>query len=279
MRNVIIGGAQFGEGYGTLVPVKKLFLSEIDSILNRALESNCSTIDVAESYVGVIERLSLAEAHSSFRYITKIAYQRDTLSIVRSLEASIEKLSIPKFQGVLIHNWAELSKSERYNAINFLSEVKDLGLTEKSGLSIYDSRELDEDLTNIGIIQAPLNFFKRDFVHDSAAIRLSKMGTEFHARSIFNQGTLLNINSMSLNVFPELQEFLDFAHNSNLNYLDAALSIYDNQSLFTSLVIGVASSDNLVEILKTPLQSSNSDLIEWERRFTGAISDPRRWLN
>lgn len=278
MRKLILGGAQFGEGYGTIIPTGKLSEKSISGILETALSNDCSTIDIAEAYQNVVTNLNKCQLRSQFNYINKISFIQNDVSLSERLNRSLESLSISSFEAILIHNWSTLQIDEKRSAVERLLTLKSAGITKRIGISIYDPNEIEGEVYEIDVIQAPLNFYKRDFVSCLAVKKLVDSGVEFHARSIFNQGLLLNLNEHTLGRFPELIDFQDYCIQSNMTLLEGALSIFDYQGVFSQLVVGVSSTSDLKAISKSGVRQTPIVHVDWKFLYKSSISDPRLWF-
>jgi diketogulonate reductase-like aldo/keto reductase len=279
VRNLILGGAQFGNGYGSIIRVGMISGADLDQIIATAINAECAVCDVAESYQNVIQNLSKSKLKYSMKFINKIHFKESQLNLRKKLEESLTLLGSSHYEAVLIHDWASLGKDDQKNALTFLEKLKSSGLTKKIGVSVYDTSELVSEMLALDIIQAPLNFYKRDFISDNMAKMLSSNGVEFHARSIFNQGVLLNVDQLTLTQFPELKDFDIFCQELNFDHLAGALSVFDNQDVFTSLVVGVSDSTKLQNIIDCPIATIPEGVFDWNHIYAGAISDPRKWSN
>lgn len=277
MRRLILGGAQFGDGYGSIVKTGKLSTDEIDEILLTAINAGCKICDIAMSYNNVIQNIGKSELKSQFSFINKISFRDRPVNLVELLESSLRILGASAFEGILIHDWAALSAAERFSALKLLDNLKCSGITKSVGISVYDTQELQNCSVGIDIVQAPLNFYKRNFVNNNHAKKLVSAGVEFHARSIFNQGLLLNISRHIESRFPELQEFKFYCASNQLNSLEGALSIFDNQDLFDFLVVGVSSASELNAIINSKRISIQNLQKGWDYIYREDISDPRKW--
>jgi aryl-alcohol dehydrogenase-like predicted oxidoreductase len=279
MRKLILGGAQFGDGYGSIVKTGKLATEEIDAILLSAIAGGCKFLDIAMSYNNSIQNVGKSELKSQFSFINKIAFRNKPENLEEALRDSLQTLGVAEFEGILIHDWAVLSENERFAALKFLDKLKWIGVTKNVGVSVYDTEELHNCLGGIDIIQAPLNFYKRTFVKNNIARELKSLGVKFHARSIFNQGILLNIDRQIRERFPEIEEFESYCANNNLTRLEGALSFFDNQDLFDCLVIGVSSVSDLNAIIMAKSFRIQNFQCDWEYIYRKEIADPRTWSN
>lgn len=280
MRNLILGSAQFGNGYGTYVDSPKLKKDEIYQILNQAKSIGIKYIDTALSYAGVMQKISNFSDLEFFDIGTKIQYSPQTeRRVTKDLYNTLSNLSKFNFNYILIHNWATLSIGDRYLAIKYLENFKETGITLKIGISVYDTRELEDVFTPIDIVQAPLNYFNVNFLLSPKVRTMKNFGTEFHARSIFHQGLLLQPKLWPLKFSTYLTKFEKYCSEVQYSNLQAALSIYDSQSVFSRLVIGVNSRNNLREIVDCPISRQKVDLSGVNAEFPPEFIDPRLWDN
>ena len=275
-RNLILGGAQLGNGYGKFVHIPKMSPENIRKILESAKMRDVFEIDLAQDYVGAVDNIATSNMSSHFIFSTKIKYSVDSQNdIISKLIAQLKVLQVERFRTILIHNWSSIGQEERIKSVNFLKSLVSLGLCEGVGVSIYEIEEIDFGTWIPDCIQAPLNFYNRKFLYDQATQALVAEGTQFVGRSIFHQGLLLN---------PELSSnlgatkiFVDFCSENNLSYLQGALSVYDSQNVFTSLTVGVASPSQLQEILNEGRIVKNLEVYPAINSVSLDFTDPRRW--
>lgn len=275
-RNLVLGGAQFGEGYGKFVRTPKLTLEEVEEILQFARINEITEIDLAQSYLNAVENLARSSLSNMFRYSTKINYAFESENrIVSTLYSELQSLKVPHFRTILIHNWASLDQESRLEAIDLLNTLLSDGICEQIGASLYSVEEMDFGGWVPNCIQAPLNFYNRDFLSDKVALRLASEGTKFMARSIFHQGVLLNPHL--LRELPDLEIFKKFCSENNFSNLQGAISMYDSQSLFTSLAIGITNVHELNEILCERLITCDLESFPTISAVNPDFKDPRRW--
>ena len=275
-RNLILGGAQFGNGYGRYVKTPKLSKFDLEAILCLAKSSGVHEIDLAQNYESAIENLSNVLISKDFKYSTKIQFiEYSEQKILGDLRNDLVNLQISSFQSVLIHNWASLSAENRMLATRFVQSLLDLGICSGVGVSVYNLTELDFIDWTPGTIQAPLNFYNREFLKSDSVLELIELGTTFVARSIFHQGLLLNPDLSSK--FPQLGLFNRYCRENHLSCLEGALSVYDTQGVFRSLTVGVANASQLGEILGVK-NTVSSQLAIPDLQLTDLdFTDPRRW--
>ena len=278
MRNYVLGGAQFGRGYGFYERVPELSKLEIAGILQTSFAIGIREIDAAQNYLGLFEKLEGITQLTHFDLSTKFKYiQTDEKITFENLISTLDLVKKPKFCKLLVHNWHELEMLDRSSALNFLKYLRKEKICEKIGISVYETDELVEGVDEIDFIQAPLSFFNRSFLYESIPYALLAKGVEFQARSIFHQGTLLN-PTLIRERFPEhFRRFDQYCLENGLTNLEGALSVYDNQELFTSLVIGVASELQLREITHTTIIRDGLKKEIESPRFLKELADSRLW--
>ncbi len=278
MRNYVLGGAQLGRGYGFYEKVPELSTAQIASILQASYRLNVFEIDLAQNYEGVSENLAMQEQLTKFELSTKFRFIKgQEKTIISELKSSLKTLKKIKFSKVLVHNWYELDTREKKSSLRLLKTLKNDGICKMIGLSVYEPEELIDGVEETNFIQAPLSFLNVSFLNASNPFVLQSMGIEFQARSIFHQGTLLN-PALIFDKFPEqFRLFTQYCSENSLSNLEGALSVYDQQRLFTSLVVGIASEVQLKEIIQTRLVTSTC-VGSWQKSvFPRELTDPRLW--
>ena len=163
-RNLILGGAQLGNGYGKFVQIPKMSPENIRKILESAKMRDVFEIDLAQDYVGAVDNIATSNMSSQFIFSTKIKYSVDSQNdIISKLIAQIKVLQVERFRTILIHNWSSIGQEERIKSVKFLKSLVSLGLCEGVGVSIYEIEEIDFGTWIPDCIQAPLNFYNRKF--------------------------------------------------------------------------------------------------------------------
>ena len=278
MRSITLGCAQFGKGYGFYINTPEMSSGEIAQILDLAIDNGVETLDLAQGYEGVIKNLSEIGLDNRFKLGTKVKYGNSSAeSLSEALASDLKALNAKQFESILIHDWSDLTSSQRDSGLSFLAELKKLGVAKFIGISVYEKSELLEINQEIDIVQAPLNYFYTEFLFDKEARNLAKKGVAFHARSIFHQGTLLNTRTLPSNFKTETKNYEEYCKEHGLTSLQGALSIFDSQDLFKNLVIGVSNANQLGEIIQSPVTSINSMLDEVPTSLPKQLIDPRLW--
>jgi len=280
MRPLVLGCAQFGNGYGFYIKTPELSTETFDEILMLSLKNGVTELDLAQNYIGVVNNLARKETLKNFQLGTKVDYSpSDEHEITKKLHSDINELGVVAFESILVHNWAQLKNDERKQSLRFLGEMKRQGLTKHIGISVYETNEIEDLEFELDIVQAPLSYFNTDFLRNEEVVTLTNRGVKFVARSIFHQGTLLNPGSLPEVFTLERDEYQKFCTENNYSYLQAALSIFDSQSIFTKLVIGVANPKQLTEIMDCDERPNRQAISKIPIKFSRQLVDPRRWTS
>lgn len=275
-RNLHLGGAQFGKGYGKHIITPELSTFDLNSLLEYALDNGVLQIDLAQNYESAVSNLSRTDYANEFQYTTKIQYEIDAeREILYKLRCDLESLGIVSYQALLIHNWAALSTDLRIAAVKFMESLKRANISHEVGISVYDTWEIDFVDWIPDTVQAPLNFYNREFLTNDIARSLKASGTKFVARSIFHQGLLLNPQFKVK--FPELEDFIAFCKINNFSHIHGALSVYDTQEMFQAVIVGVVSTSQLEEIITTEFSTLREVRFPDSRAYDSDFRDPRKW--
>lgn len=280
MRNYLLGGAQLGQGYGHFVSNPMPTGESLSKLMTYAFSKGINEIDGAQNYSQMFEQIAKIDLVSKFSIGTKIEYKSsEEGQIISDLRGTFSNLRRTSFSFLLIHNWHRLEARDKRNAFNFLIRLKNEGICSKIGISVYEVNEIEDCFKNVDIIQAPLNFFNISFLKDHRVLKLRELGLEFHARGIFHQGTLLN-SSRASEIFPsDFAKFEEFCVKNNFSKIQAALAVYDTQEIFSRLVIGVNSDEELSSILDTPIVDRATNIHLLDLPHDQILVDPRRWVD
>lgn len=280
MRNYLLGGAQLGEGYGHFVSNPMLSSDSLSKLISYAYSVGITEIDGAQNYSKMFEHIAKINLVSKFAIATKIEYKSTEESqILSDLRCTLLILERTSFSFLLIHNWHKLEARHKERAFNFLIRLKNEGICSKIGISVYEVQEIEPCFKDLDIVQAPLNFFNISFLRDDRVLKLRELGLEFQARGIFHQGALLNVSKAS-QIFPnDFASFEEFCESNSFSKMQAALAVYDMQEIFSRLVIGVNSDEQLSSILETPIADGVTSIHLLDLPHDQMLVDPRRWVD
>jgi hypothetical protein len=259
---------------------------EIKSIFRNARLNQIHTLDTASTY-GDSELVLGKIGVSDFDVITKLpslgSAASDCYEIYKkSIEGSLKDLKMSRIDTVLLHRPEELISSYGVTIYNALHKLKDEGLVDRIGISIYSPELLDNIYPKyfFDVIQAPLNIFDRRIISSGWLGRLSEMGVSVIARSVFLQGILLSqVNDLPPYFSkwrPLFMQWIEFYQENGLSALEASLQFIVQVPEIDKIIVGVESEHQLTEIVRA---INNPVIIEYNDLETddlGLIS-PVHW--
>ena len=289
MSKIALGTAQFGLPYGISNVNGQVERAEINQIFKQARTAGITMLDTAIAYGNSEENIGATDSEG-FEVVTKLppltGAETSVSQWVRSqIENSLIKLKCSSVYGLLLHNPADLLGVYGDELYASLALLKEEGLVEKIGISIYTPTELDSLIPTYmpDIVQAPLNVFDRLLETSGWLSRLSKMNVEVHVRSVFLQGLLIQKpNERPANFEKWNQEFANFdswIESRHVSPLTACLGHVLSYPEISKVLVGVTSSNELAEIIAATtgesqrgpdnLRSSDLELIQpinWNKR-------------
>ena len=197
MNRLALGTVQFGLPYGIANKEGQVTRSVAKSMLQLASEKGIDTLDTAIGY-GESE-LCLGETGTiGFRLVTKLPVVPEDCSDISAwvndqISISLGRLRVSSVYGLLLHRSDQLLKPAGNLLYQSLLNLKEAGLVQKIGVSIYAPSELDAltEYFSFDIVQAPFNLVDRRLQTNGWLQRLKDEGVEIHTRSAFLQGLLL----------------------------------------------------------------------------------------
>ena len=254
-----LGTVQFGLPYGIANQTGQVGRGEATAILAYARTAGIDTLDTAIAYGDSEQRLGemgLARWH----VITKLPPIPESCTNVdawvrESVAGSLNRLRIPALRGLLVHQSQQLLGPDGDLLYRSLVRLKEEGLVETIGVSIYGPDELDALCRDFhfDLVQAPFNILDRRLAVSGWLTRLRREGTEVHIRSIFLQGLLLMTADGRPAPFDRWQSLWDQWHrwldDQHLSPLQACLGFALSHAEIDRVVVGVDSLRQLQEIL------------------------------
>lgn len=279
-----IGTAQFGLDYGITNLNGIVEESEVRNILN---DKFYTYIDTANSY-GVSEKIigkNLIEKNK--KIITKIILdEKNIYELENNILKTLEKLNKKKIFGLLLHNPSDLSSKNKVQYLDKLKEIKELGMVEKIGISIYSSFDLDDiNLKSIDIVQAPLSIYDQRILNDGTLSKLYQNDVLVHIRSIFLQGLILqkpNLWPKNPKLKPLLKHhknFWNFLEVNNLDPMKICMKFISGLQKIDAAIFGISSLTEYKEIIGSFLNNEDYkhkiDFLSWS--YKSKEIDPRCW--
>ena len=192
-----LGTVQFGQSYGVANKVGQVPAAEAKAILEYAASNGIDMLDTAIGYGDSEQRLGEIGI-SDWQVVSKIPAVPDGCGdignwVIKSVQGSLQRLGIRRLYAVLLHKPQQLLGVDGGQILAGMQQLKESGLVQKIGVSIYDPAELDDLFRGyeFDVVQAPFNLLDRRLIDSGWMSRLATKGTELHVRSIFLQGLLL----------------------------------------------------------------------------------------
>ena len=286
LGRLALGTVQFGMNYGIANRSGQVSAEEAKKILALASASNIKTLDTAMDYGESEARLGLCGVRE-FDVITKISALPEDVENVetwvrKKVEASLARLNLNSVKGLLLHRSRQLTGPLGKDLANALKNLKNAGLVEKIGVSIYAPSELADVLRvcAVDLVQAPFNLVDRRLATSGWLQKLNDAGVEVHTRSAFLQGLLLmpragiptKFNRWS-NVWNAWEAWLGDNQGSAVS---ACLAFVADFPQISKIVVGVDSVNQLQEMLvsfKAPAQAAWPNIASDDE----ALVNPANW--
>lgn len=194
---IALGTVQFGLPYGVANQSGQVQPNEVAKILDLARESGISILDTAIAY-GESETVLGSQNLYGLSVVTKLPEVPEDCGdigqwVESQVKGSLSRLKVDKMEGLLLHRPSQLLSSFGYRLNEKLQELKQQGVVQRVGMSVYGPEELDKfcNRFHFDLIQAPFNILDRRLLDSGWLARLQNMGTALHVRSVFMQGLLL----------------------------------------------------------------------------------------
>lgn len=256
---IALGTVQFGLKYGVANTQGQVSPGEAQAILAYAARQGIDTLDTAIDY-GTSEKLLGEIGIDGWQVVSKLPSIPKSVVDVHawvhdSVQGSLLRLKVPKLRGLLLHRSQDLLGLQGKDLYRALVSIKEQGVVEKIGVSIYAPAELDTLCPHFtfDLVQAPYNIVDRRIVTTGWLSRLSQSGVEIHTRSAFLQGLLLMKREERVAAFDRWQPLWDdweqWLVGQDVSPLHACLGFPLSQPEISRVVVGVDSMRHLQEIL------------------------------
>ena len=257
---VSLGTVQFGLDYGVSNLTGKVPAQTAADILELAQKAGVDTLDTAIGY-GDAEATLGKVANGDWRIVTKLPGLPDGVTnaapwVDDQIAASLRRLHRHRVDAVLLHQPKDLSGPAGRQLWHALQTLKEAGLCDRIGVSIYDPDDLVALPSGCwpDLVQAPYNPFDRRLETSGWADKLVEKGAEIHVRSTFLQGALLMPRAARNAKFPlhikAFDAWENFLNESGQGGLGAALGLSISRTWIERVVVGVVSTHQLISILE-----------------------------
>ena len=196
-RRLALGTVQFGLNYGVANQVGQVSLSSAKNMLQLLKNKGGDTLDTAIAY-GESESCLGELGTKGFKLVTKLPAVPDGCGDINSwvreqIAASFNRMGVVSVYGLLLHRSSQLLMTNGRVLFNALQDLKENGLVQKIGVSVYAPGDLDALIPKyrFDLVQAPFNLIDRGLYTSGWLQRLKQENVEIHTRSAFLQGLLL----------------------------------------------------------------------------------------
>ncbi|MCP4703790.1 MAG: aryl-alcohol dehydrogenase [candidate division Zixibacteria bacterium] len=256
-----LGTVQFGLDYGISNQQGQNSIKEAGQILSEAKTLGVEILDTSPNYGTSEEVLGKCLVENShFNIVTKTPiFDEETITeqsgilLTEYFEKSLERLGCDKLYGLLVHHAENLLTLGGKYLIKSLNELKSKGLVNKIGVSVYNGEQIDKilDVIEPDIVQLPINLFDQRLIDSGHLVKLKKLGTEIHARSVFLQGLLLMQSENIPDYFEPIKNDIDnyflYLKEQDVSPQEAALNFAKNIEEIDYIILGVNSVNQLKE--------------------------------
>lgn len=284
INKLILGTVQFGLDYGINNKSGKPSVSDAFKMLDFAKQNDIKTIDTADSY-GTASKIIgdyLKNNPDSFWVNTK--FKKSNIKIKKQLYNSLKDLNIDRVNTYFYHSFNDFLLHPEL--LGELKELKNAGLINKIGISVYDNEELKEAIVSetIDTIQLPFNLLD-NYTQRGKLLKHAKLkGKEIQARSVFLQGLFfISPNELPPKLFPlkkYLKNIFDITSSEQITIEELAVQYAINQSFIDYIVIGVDNLEQLeknLNIAKTNLRTETIHTIDSINVTEIELLYPKNW--
>ncbi len=254
-----LGTAQFGLQYGIANSTGQVNAAEVKRLLALAQLSGIDTLDTAFAY-GESEQCIGSANIPHFKVITKLpeltaVAEQLTHDVEKKLYTSLQRLCVSNVYGLLLHRPDQLLEPNGKQLYTALKSLKERGLVEKIGISVYSPMQLETLMSkyDFDIVQLPFNLIDKRFYESGAIRRLKNEGVEVHTRSVFLQGLLLlrqpKIPVKFLQWSALWERWHHWLNHHRITALQACLSFPLSCPDIDKIIVGVDSLTHLKQII------------------------------
>lgn len=259
INKIAIGSAQFGMDYGISNSTGQVSVEEVNKIFSIARQYGVNAVDTAQVYGNseIVIGGCLSQFKKPPKITTKLFFEDQSLDTRTLLHKSFLNLKCDSVYGVLLHSFKDFKSNG--NLINDLQELKNKGLINKVGFSLYDVEDLQYLIyhaVEFDIVQVPYNVFDQRFLPYFALLK--DMGVEIQTRSAFLQGLFfLDRNYIPQSILTQVTEPLDrlykISAKMNVSISDMCLYFCFCNSDIDTVVLGVDNTEQFLDNIKSVL--------------------------
>lgn len=281
-----LGTAQFGSNYGVANTQGKISHGSAKQIIKYCRFAGIHTLDTAISY-GDSEECLGNIGIQDFNIVTKLPHIPDSISdienwMMEEVSGSLSRLNIKSLYGLMLHRPDQLFGRHGLAIIACLKKLKDMGVIQKVGVSVYSPDEF-KDLFLIhyfDLVQCPFNLIDRRLVSSGWLKKFKNSGVEVHVRSSFMQGLLLMPRNKIPQNFQIWSSLWDHWHawleENAVSPIEACLAYVLAESNIDQIVVGVDSKEQLQQITAA-IETTCLDTFPDISSFDNRLLNPSNW--
>lgn len=281
-----LGTVQFGLPYGIANQDGQVTRAAAKAMLQLAAANGIDTLDTAIAY-GESETCLGEAGTQGFKLVTKLpAVPNGCVDVSgwvqEQVAASLVRLGVSTVYGLLLHRPEQLLGTDGKALYQTLQGLKETGLVQKVGASIYAPNELAVLTTQyrLDLVQAPFNLVDRRLHTTGWLQRLKSEGVEIHTRSAFLQGLLLMPQAVIPAKFASWSELWGKWHEwllcHKISAVQASLAFPLSFPEIDRVVVGADSVSQLEQIISAGGSVTPVDLPDLHCDAEDLIN-PARW--
>lgn len=298
LSRITLGTVQLSMKYG--ISNKTKSSSKItNEVLMTAKELGISSFDTSPQY-GNIEMIlgkffkekSITDPNviskiPPIEFLEKPNFDNVYNEVKKHVMKSLKDLNLKKIPIYLIHNPKDMDSYDGM-IVKALEKIKNNGLVEKIGCSVYTMKDVEKFLSidKFQVIEIPINLFNTKIITEKMLSKLNQKNIIILARSVFLQGLFfLDPYNLPPNVKKAkkyLIELNEISKDYSISIPKLAFSFVNNQKYISSMIIGVENSQQLYENselynFKLPKKLDRL-IIEKFSNVPDSINNPLNWL-
>ncbi|NOT95777.1 MAG: aldo/keto reductase [Nitrospira sp.] len=281
-----LGTAQFGLPYGIANQAGQVTRPAARAMLDIAAANGIDTLDTAIAY-GESETCLGEVGVQGFKLVTKLPAIPAGCDGIRGwvqaqVNASLARLGVKAVYGLLLHRPDQLLDAGGAAIYQALQSLKEAGLVQKVGVSVYAPSELEALIPRyrFDLIQAPFNLVDRRVQSTGWLRRLKDEGIEVHTRSVFLQGLLLMSQTVRPEKFSPWSELWntwdEWLSRYRVSAVQACLAFPLSVSESDRVVVGADSVSQLEQIVSAAASAASIDFPDLSCNEETLIN-PARW--
>lgn len=246
---ICIGTAQFGLDYGINNLNGKPDESNVYRILDYAHLKGIRHLDTADAYGDSLDILGRYFRQSATNYVIHNKFGVDGTPLKQMVIKALNKLNRSKIETYYFHTYSDYSNYPTYH--QQISELKEEGLINSIGVSIYENEEFEAACNEeiIDVIQLPYNLLDNYHQRGSLMEYAKSLGKKLHIRSIFLQGLFFlgreNLPSKLSHLVPYLAQIKDISRDAGVSVNQLAMGYAMQTPGIDKVILGVDSLDQL----------------------------------